>query len=313
MLTAEPIARQKSLLRWRWVMVAALLGLLAAPVFYHAFCQWPRHSATWIEGRLDESIERGLSYLHGSYAFLRPLERGGAPALHHHLLNQVIQKHDHAGLRVHLELAARLNQDAGEWRDFYGTPGWINEELTPEDHERIQLFTQNSRAPNDALLLHALHPAWTDLSAENRNVLFEAPERLTDSSELARLLLAYHWLQETSPATATKRRVDELASRVNERLRKLQARAWRCDTAYCQRVASWLLVKRSEPMSRRYVERILLNQSANGGWPAAPTRLRTLFEMFGCRVGSEEDSVETTLYALVALSQFRAASPEEVK
>ncbi|MBI3414210.1 MAG: hypothetical protein HY043_02640 [Verrucomicrobia bacterium] len=305
--------REKVFPRRRIVLVTLLGLLLAAPLFGHAFCNWPRHTAAWADARVEKALARGLDYLHASGAFLRPLSRRGAPALQHYLLNQVLEKHDHAGLRVQLGLAARLNQDAGEWRDFYGLRGWASQELEDEDRERIQLRVQNSQRADTALLLHAINPAWTKLSATNESVLFEHPERFTASAELCRALLAYHWLSETSPEVAKLRRVDVLAARVAERLRQLQMRAVLVDGAYYERMAVGLFTKQTGWRSRRWVERILANQASDGGWPATATFGRALLEMAGWHFDSTGSSPESTVYALVALSQYREVSRASAK
>lgn len=297
----------------RWLLIVLALVLLAAPIFYHGFCNWPRHSVTWLDARIGTAIARGLDYLHASHAFLHPLSRRGAPALHHYLLNQVLAEHEHAGLRVQLELAARLNQDAGEWRDFYSLRGWASQELEDEDRERIQARVQNSQIADAALLLHAINPAWTKLSVTNENRLFEHPERLAASTEFCRALLAYHWLRETAPEVARQRGVDALTARVTEQLLRRQRGAWLVDEAYSERLAVGLLTQNSGQFSRRWLERILANQSVDGGWAANQTVISAALEMAGWHRDSAESSTESALYALVALSQYREATRTDAK
>ena len=121
-------------------------GLVGLVVFHLAFCNLPRHSKEWTTKQVNDAVARGLDYLHGSAAFVRPLAEGGESATHHYLLGLILAKQDHPALRAQMGVAQQANAIATGWRFFYGLPGWPREELTEEDRQSIRSYVANPAA-----------------------------------------------------------------------------------------------------------------------------------------------------------------------
>lgn len=295
----------KNLQRAGMIMLATMLALGALGWCYHRFCNHPRHSPEWIAARIDASIERGLNSLHRSAAFIKPYAEGGDSPVHHFLIEQILRRQDHEGLRLQLALARKLNATDGEWRKYYGLPGWPREALSEQDRQRIQSFVAEVRNLYTAWILHALYPDWTQLPPRARELLLVHPEKLPLSSDLAHAEFALYLLKRLWPQTARELQADTLIARIDDRLEKLHRWAPRCGDSYQLRLAVWLLNRESAAISPRWVERTIVNQNRDGGWAWIPGYIRVAREMFGADSFSDDSAPHPTFLAVLALTLYR--------
>lgn len=296
--------------RARYRLVAfVLLGLAGSFLYYYAFCNWAWHSQTWTRSRIDAAIERGLDFLDQAGTFGKRVDDGGESPPHHHFLELVLRRHPHAGLQAQLDRAKVLNADNWQWRTFYGMPGWPRDELTALDRKRIQ-FAVNHCDKNyyAGWLLYGLYPAWTELPPKEHERLMVAPEKLRHSYHLTHALLAYVWMKHSDPEVPAAHDVDRLIEHVTERL--VRAQTWDpfSSDIYNERVAFFLYMDDGPPIRRRWIERILLSQNADGGWTYHRSATRLLGQLVGYDAGAGTSSPHATFLALYALSEYQSRS-----
>jgi hypothetical protein len=221
-------------------------------------------------------------------------------------LEHVLARYAHTGLLGQMAHAKQLNKHNPRWRMFFGMPGWPADELTPQDYANIEHLTnhwpQNFWAE---WLLHGLYPGFTSLRPEEELRVFQDTTRLADSYQLTHALLSYLWMKKTNRRAAEERRVDELIGQVNARLWRVQC--WDAFTSdiYNERVAFWLYMDDPPPVKRRWIERIILSQNADGGWTYEKSFSLLLGQLVGCDAGAGNSSPHATFLALYALSEYK--------
>jgi hypothetical protein len=292
----------------RWLVVAtlAVAVLVVAGVYYYAFGNVAMHRSSWVAGRIDGTIRRGLDYLHESGTFAMHVEEGGEPPPHHFFLERVFDLEDHAALREQMNRGRQINQNQHEWRMYLGMPGWPRPRLSPLDRRLVQhAVAESPENPYAAWLVHSLYPDWTELPEPERQRLFVDPGRLTTSYDLTHALLAYLWLQDVAPGIAADLEADRLIDEVSDRLYRVQTWDLRTSDIYNERVAFWLYMEDGPPVRSRWIERILLSQNPDGGWTFDPSIGRTLKQMVGLGGHDAASDPHATFLALFALTHYR--------
>ena len=272
---------------------------------YYNFCNQPRHTSDWVAVRIDAAIDRGLNFVHNTSAFTRPYADGGESPMHHFAVEQILRHQDHPGLRMQLELARKSNAPDGEWRKYYGLPGWPREELTDEDRQRIKFFVADVKIFYNACYLNALYPDWTQLPVWAHEQLYVHPKQLKTPSDLGHAAVTYYLLKKLWPEKAQQLKVEELTHDVNVRLRRIQSWAPSCGDGYHLRLATWQLQDERSPISQRWIERTLINQNTDGGWAWMPSYWRVAREYFGTGSFSGESAPHPSFLAVLSLTLYR--------
>jgi hypothetical protein len=114
-------------------------------------------------------------------------------------------------------------------------------------------------------LAYAIAPGKVTLPEKNYKALLD-PE-MNSFRHLSHQLLAIYILQQTGGYK--EKNLDELSDRLCERIAGEMTLDFRVTDLYIQRVASLLVVGRSDLVKRRWVERIMAYQSHDGGFPFA--------------------------------------------
>jgi hypothetical protein len=239
------------------------------------------------------------------------MEDGGEPRVHHYFLEKILQLEDDPRLREHMARAQLLNEYHWEWRTWAGLPGWPRPSFSPEDCRKIMNAVadsspeSNPRAYYCQWLVYAIYPQWTSLSTREQERLFYNTRNLVSSYHLTHALLSYCWLKDSDPALARALEVDRLISEVNARLARHQT--WDARTADIsnERVAFWLHLDNGPPINRRWIERIILSQNPDGGWPFDPKLSRLLQQMVGLSGHDDQSDPHATFLGVYALLKYR--------
>jgi len=298
---AEHAVRRRILL----AVLAALAG--AAVLHYYAYNNWSFHGRDWAAANIDESIQRGLAYLHETGSFARGYHTQGEHRVHHWFLEKVLARADHAGLRRQMRQAAEVNRRTRNWtwRAFTRLPGCSGAPLSPTE---LQIVQHNMEDPPDNIyhlwFLYALHPDQLELPREQRLKLFDDTGRLSDDYDLTHALMCYLWLQQRDPQLARELDVARLIGEVNGRL--LAHHRWDACASdiYNERVAFWLYMNDRPPVRPRWIERIMASQNSDGGWTFDRYGLRTVVQLLGMSADAESHP-HPTLMALYALVEYR--------
>jgi hypothetical protein len=113
-------------------------------------------------------------------------------------------------------------------------------------------------------------------------------------------------MKKANPRAAQDRRVDELISQVNVRLWRAQCWDGFTSDIYNERVAFWLYMDDPPAVKRRWIERIILSQNADGGWTYEKSFGRLLGQLAGHDSGEGKSSPHATFLALYALSEYKS-------
>lgn len=291
----------------RRCLLIALLAVTTLPAYYYIFCNVALHSDAWTHESIDLALRRGLDYLEASGTFGKAVDDGGETPPHFLFLEQVLNRHEHPGLRAQIARAKELNKNNKRWRMFLGMPTWPHEALTSQDYANIAHSVNNWKDNFWAeWLLYGLYPGWTHLRPEEDLRLFHDTSRLRNSYQLTHALLTYLWMKQTNPRLAQEREVDRLIQEVNARLWTIQN--WDAFTSdiYNERVAFWLYMDQPPPIKRRWIERIILSQNTDGGWTYDMSCTRLLGQLVGWELSNAPSSPHATFLALYALSEYKS-------
>jgi hypothetical protein len=273
--------------------------------FYWAFCNVPRHSAQWTAERIDGAINDGLDCLARSGAFAKLLDQGGEHVMHHFLVDQVLARQPYSLLRAQRDYCDRANQRIARWRSFNALPGWPKKALNAAERAEIQMVIQEYDHRYGRWLLWAVHASWAKLPPQDHRCLFEDTSLLEGSYDLTHALMAYWLMQRTAPDMAARLHVSQCIAQVLRRIGRYTTWAPRCSDGYLERVAFSLMIQPPPQVSRRWIERILAVQNADGGWIFVPPYSRTLQEMFGLKITTYRSEPHPSFLALVALAYYR--------
>jgi hypothetical protein len=258
----------------------------------------------WTDRRVDRAINEGLNFLARSAVFSKLFDQGGEHAMHHFLLDQILARHPHQVLRAQRDYCDRANQRIARWRAFNGLPGWPKEPVDVAAKAEIEQVIREYDNPYGRWLLWATHASWATLPSQDYHRLFEDTTMLKSSYELTHALITYWLVQRMAPETSERLKVTERIAEVLRRIERYTTWAPRCSDSYHERVAFSLMIEPPPAISRRWIERILTVQNADGGWMYVPPYSRTVQEMFGLEITNSRSDPHSTLLAVLALTYY---------
>lgn len=299
------LIRRSRLLLCLFLFLALLtcIGTSSAYRFLHV----SRYSETWLRARVDGAIAQGLDHLFRERVFARDLSQRGEPAVHHYLLDQVLELNPHAGLQGQMHRVREANERLLEWRAFASLPNWPAQAFDTSEKEAIKAaIRHNQDYRYNFWILHALHPEWTALPTNEAAALFQFPEKLRTSYDLTHAVVAYVWLKAASPRIADRLNIDTLLQYALKRIRRLQDFAPKAGDTYFERLAVLFLAEHSPKINVRWIERIIECQNADGGWTWNPSYLSVARELAGFHPGpTRKSAAHPTLLALYTLTHYR--------
>ena len=287
--------------------VAAAATLLALGVFAYANVSLRPLEA----GALDAAIRRGLDYLDRADRFASGPEAGGHAVLELWLAKRILDHEDHPGFRADVERGWEAAAE-GASALLTGLPGEPRRPLGNAERNALRfLLDRHWRLGNQGhpiwarWMIYALHPELADALPGERERFLGEGWAVSNGYMLTHRLVSYQVLRALHPETAEAMGIPELERRARRRLYAEALLDFRICDLYFERLAFLQRSPGGAPVRRRWIERVLADQNADGGWAfvaSVPCELRRLVG----RCDRGESSSHASFLAVYALVQYRA-------